>query len=179
MGQAYDSQCQDCSETFTVREGGGFTFTQWFCDGCGTSTPIPRYAPRISRREQIIPRPFQRRTNVLRFGTFKLKLPFTWRLDQYRKATPFNKIQRFTQEEIQSFLADRKSWWRSGGDQWDDFELDLLRELIGPCGCGGGWVDPYDEAPRQSNRGSQPHGFHRCPNCKSKNFKYRIAMSFD
>lgn len=179
MGQAYDCQCLDCSDTFTVSEGGGFTFIQWVCDGCGKTTSVPRYAPRISRREQKIPRPLQERTNFLTFGTLRIKLPFSWRIDKDRKAMPYNKIQRFTHEEIRSFLADRKSWWRSGGDQWDEFEIEMLRELIGPCRCGGRWIDPNDEKHRSSPRGSQPHAFHRCPRCKSKNFKYRMAISFD
>lgn len=179
MGLAFDCQCLDCDESFQASEGGGFTFIQWVCDGCGKTTSIPRYAPRINRREQKVPIPFRRYTRILTIGSFKIKLPFKWRVDRDRKATPYDKIQRFTQEELQAFMTERRTWWRSG-DSWDDFEIDMLRDLIGPCECGGKWVDPYDVEHRpSSSSGSKPHAFHRCPKCRSKKFTYVNSMSFD
>lgn len=75
-------------------------------------------------------------------------------------------------------MTERMSWWRSG-DSWDDFEKDKLRDVVGPCKCGGKWVDPYDAEHRPSSSGSKPHAFHRCPKCRSKNYMYEQSMSFD
>ncbi len=178
MGQAYDCECLDCGEAFKTSEGGGFAFIQWLCDSCGETTAIPRYAPRVSREMQKIIPALQRRTNIFKLGRVTISMPFTWRIDKDRKAIPMDKIERFTPESLRSLLDDNSAWWTTGADYWDDFEKDMLRQAIGPCSCGGSWFDPNDVKHRASTR-INSLAFHRCPKCRSKNFKYHATMLFD
>ena len=178
MGQAYDCECLDCGEAFKTSEGGGFAFTHWLCCSCGKTIAVPRNAPRVSREEQKIIPALQRRTNLLRLGSITITMPFTWRVGKDRKAIPFDEVERFTPEALRSFLGDSSAWWKTGGDRWDDFEKNMLRQAIGPCCCGGAWIDPNDLENRASIRNNRL-AFHRCPKCRSKNFKYQATILFD
>jgi hypothetical protein len=126
----------DCAKCFRITQGGGFVFTQRVCDGCTKTVSIPRYAPRPSRFPQKVPKLFQRRTNKLRLGPFKVTLPFSRRIDRDRKAILFRKIQRYTDDELKQIMDDRKLWGKSG-DHWDPFEEEKLLEIAGSCSCGG------------------------------------------
>jgi len=77
-------------------------------------------------------------------------------------------IKRFTHEEIKVFLEGKR--WPRGGDQWDDDEIELIKKIIGGCECDGVWVEP------EHTNGTKPHIFHRCPQCKSKNYQFRISL---
>ena len=164
MGQLFHCQCSNCNHRFDIRQGGGFSFYERYCDGCGKSITLPRHAPRPNRASRIIPRPLLRdsdmpgqpgRENAVLRDDGSVFFP----------GIENENIQRFTHEEIKTFLEGTR--WPRGGDQWDDDEIELIKKIQGDCNCGGNWVEP------ERNEGHKPHSLHRCPQCRSKEYAYQ------
>jgi PHP family Zn ribbon phosphoesterase len=43
MGEIYETQCKSCGHVFELEEGGGFTFSIWYCNACGSPGYIPNH----------------------------------------------------------------------------------------------------------------------------------------
>lgn len=122
-----------------------------FCDECGKGLAIPRYAPR-SQRSASSP---------------------TLTAKPQQPVIPFEATLRFTDQELESFLADQRQWpkW---GDRWDDFEQSAMLRIKGNCTCGGNWRSPTEHEDAEQSRGVKPNWLTRCPQCRSKDFKYTL-----
>jgi hypothetical protein len=49
--------------------------------------------------------------------------------------TKFEKIIRYSDVEIESYLNDRIQW-QYGDDEWDEHEISQLTKQVASCGCG-------------------------------------------
>ena len=59
-----------------------------------------------------------------------------------------------TREELSDYLAD-KSRWTKDGSKFEPSEEEIIKQLLGPCACGGTMIPEWQEG-----------AIRRCPNCR-------------
>lgn len=160
MGTSFLCRCLDCSINFKILDGGGFSYAQLLCDGCGKSISIPRYAP-----------------NTNSVSTY-------FKMDKAQSKSKLNSVLAFIRTMIfrksqkkqwlSNYLNDRKNWVRFGR-VWKKNELDIIRSIVQRCDCGGNWGNPAD----YKSINNTPSMLHRCPSCLSKNYQFKVDLSFD
>lgn len=151
MGRIFSCSCNACGHEFELTQGGGFTFYQVCCDGCGRSRSLPRSSPRTGSGQA---RPLTHRTTD-------------------SDVTSRSEIvsEPMTEDEIKAYLDSRD--WSSSGDSWTAAERQILMALLGECECGGHWQDPPEA------NSYDPHPLHRCPMCRSRDFQSVFTGLFD
>jgi hypothetical protein len=178
MGAGFVCDCLECNKKFHVSQGGGFVFLQWCCGECGKTISLPRYAPRKNEKERkklglmhLLVKKIKQKLN--KFSRFSRLLI----IENSKVASP-DKLESFTYENIKLILSDRK-YWCSAGDEWNEFEKKQIKLILGPCECGGSWVNPQEKKYQRAEDTNGPHLLHRCPQCRSIKFTYQHDMSFD
>lgn len=152
MGAAFDCRCNDCDHEFKVVQGGGFSFVHVSCDECGDTKSLPRYAPRNRPKPVVSPlKKLNQAVVALVSGTS------TWS----------NQEPDLSEDQLRAYFErNGQQHWVGQGYSWRDGEWQTLLSFLGNCSCGGRWVEPQIPA------GSVLHELHRCPNCRSRSFKY-------
>jgi hypothetical protein len=152
MGAAFDCRCNDCDHEFKVVQGGGFRFVHVCCDGCGKTKSLPRFAPRN------IPKPV---ASPLKRVNQAVKALISG------QSVDSDQVPDLSEVQLRAYFERQDQQpWLGQGDSWRDAEWQSLLSFLGDCSCGGRWVEP------QIPTGSVLHELHRCPNCRSRSFKY-------
>lgn len=78
-----------------------------------------------------------------------------------------DQLPEFSEVQLRAYFENRdQQLWLGQGDSWRDGEWQTLLSFLGDYSCGGRWVEP------QIPTDSVLHELHRCPNCRSRSFKY-------
>ncbi|CAM5370589.1 hypothetical protein ECAE60S_01489 [Eoetvoesiella caeni] len=159
MSTAFHCKCQDCGHTFSFSDGGGFSWIQRLCSGCGKSISLPRYAPRCRREGTTVIPQFLRKIRDVNLSPI-----------------PYENTGRFNcGEKLQAYLDTPQQWVRHG-DDWDASEIKAILNMTGACGCGGTWVDPSSTRYPLNEQPYRPHSLRRCSQCKSKNYSFEVNL---
>ena len=167
MSQNFKCNCNSCGHDFDLSQGGGMANIVYFCSDCGKTKNQPRKAPRPDRSGYMFPANLNQHFDYLKE---KYEGRAVAQLDGSLviREIPTDQIQRFTTEYLTTLLSQPKTWPRSG-DRWDEEERQQMLEISGQCECGGTWQ--YPESPSY-----KPHDLHRCPKCRSKNYRYTAML---
>ena len=130
-------------------------FTLWICERCGTTTSLPRFAPR--------PRP-------------SAELPYFLKRNEgagkpNESLTAVRRARTFNDTELLEILAQPDHWPRTG-DSWSESETRKMLTMrhISPCTAPAHVFVPCEA--RSGALSEKPHSASRCPGCYSKSFVY-------
>lgn len=149
MASTYKCKCNDCSTEILKSWGSGMYFIHYICTSCFDDIYLPRFSPRESREELIVPK-------FLETNNFKT-----------RRAIKFEEIRRLTNTELFAYLSN-SSRWRFGEDKWDQFEITTMLNLKKKCRCNSEFEMVLNEKILMI-----------CNNCHSDSFSFTYINSTD